>query len=276
MVPMTATVFPSPAEADKILVGPESVAWQRASDVRLNLAIVYALLLQVAHPTVGAGVRDYSDFERHPWDRFQRAVDYTTVLVYGDRQAIPAGRRLRELHQRFMGVREDGEQYHALDPAAFAWVHATLISTVVTGHANFGSPLTRAEIEQFYREYRGLGRLIGVRDSDLPSTWTGFCEYFERMTNGELAHNDSVDRVLRAIRGVPPPLPLPDLLWRAIRMPAGDALRLGALGPMTPRLRERLGISWSSLDEVRFRALGVACRSLTPILPTRLKVTGQC
>jgi uncharacterized protein (DUF2236 family) len=45
---------------------------------------------------------------------------------------------------------------------------------------------------------------------------------------------------------------------------------------MTPRLRERLGISWSSLDEVRFRALGVACRSLTPILPTRLKVTGQC
>jgi uncharacterized protein (DUF2236 family) len=59
-------------------------------------------------------------------------------------------------------------------------------------------------------------------------------------------------------------------------MPAGDALRLGALGPMTPRLRKRLRISWSQLDEVRFRALGVACRSLTPVLPARLKVAGRC
>lgn len=270
-----ATVLPTPAEADEILVGPESMAWQRASDIRLNLVVVYALVLQVAHPTVGAGVRDYSDFEHRPWDRFLRTAEYTTTLVYGGAQAIVAGRRLRELHRRFRGVRDDGQRYHALEPDAYAWVHATMINGTVIGHAHFGSPMSAAEIEQFYREYRGLGRLIGVRERDLPPTWSGFCEYFERMTNEELSHNDSVDRVLRAVRRVPAPSPVPGLLWPAIRLPAGEVMRLAGLGPMNPQLRQRLGVSWSRLDEVRFKALCLSSRSLTPVLPQRLKVTGR-
>ena len=70
--------------------------------------MLYPLLLQVAHPTVGAGVRDYSDFERRPWNRLLRTIDYVTLLVYGGGDAAPAGRRLRELHKRFKGTREDG------------------------------------------------------------------------------------------------------------------------------------------------------------------------
>lgn len=272
---LVPTVFPTAAEVDEILVGPESVAWQRASDVRLNLVIVYALLLQVAHPTVGAGVRDYSDFEHRPWDRFLRTVEYTTTLVYGGPLAIGVGRRLRERHKLFKGVRDDGQRYSALEPDAYAWVHATMIDTCVTGHAYFGSKMTAAEIERFYREYRALGRLIGVRERDLPPSWSGFREYFERMTTEELTHNESVDRVLRATRTVPPPVSIPGPLWRAIRMPAGDALRLAGLGLLGPQLRRRLNVSWSPLDEVRFRALSVGCRSLTPVLPARLKVAGR-
>ncbi len=272
---MPTTVFPSEAEAAELLVGPESVAWQRVSDIRLNLVMVYALLLQVAHPTVGAGVRDYSDFEQQPWQRLQRTVDYVTLLVYGGPQAITAGRRLRELHRRFRGVRADGVRYQALEPDAYAWVHATLIDTYVTGHRRFGTPLSAQETERFYGEYRRLGRLVGVRDPDLPATWAGFRDYFERMAREELSANESVDRVLRAIRRVPPPpASIPDLLWRAIRIPASDALRLGGVGPLAPALRERLGISWTWRDEVRFRALGLTARGLGPVLPASLRITG--
>jgi uncharacterized protein (DUF2236 family) len=272
---MKTRVFPTATEADEILLGPESVAWRRASDIRLNLVMVYALLLQVAHPTVGAGVRDHSEFERRPWERLLRTVDYTTTIIYGGPRAVATGRRVRQLHRRFKGLRADGQRYHALEPGAYAWVHATMINTYVVGHAHFGAPMSDAEVEQFYREYRGLGRLIGVRERDLPPSWSGFCEYFERMTDETLVHNESVDRVLRAIRRAPaPPLPVPDLLWRAIRMPAADALRLGALGPMSPQLRGRLRVSWNPFDDARFRALGITCRSLTPVLPTWLKVTG--
>src|SRR5947209_17536516 len=92
-------IFPDQNEARELLVGPDSVSWRIVSDVRLYTVMLYPLLLQVAHPTVGAGVHDYSDFERRPWQRLIRTIDYVTLLVYGGEAAIPAGRRLREMHK---------------------------------------------------------------------------------------------------------------------------------------------------------------------------------
>jgi uncharacterized protein (DUF2236 family) len=268
-------VFPSENELDGILVGPDSIAWRATSDVRLYAVMLYPLLLQVAHPTVGAGVRDYSDFERRPWDRLLRTIDYVSLLVYGGADAPRAGRRLRELHARFTGVREDGEHYHALEPEAYAWVHATLIETYIAGHARFGRPMRRAEIEQFYGEYRRLGRLIGVRERDLPGSWLGFCTYFERMITEELLRTEAVDRVLHTISHAPaPPMPIPPLLWSALRLPASRLLWLGGLGLMRPELRRRLGVSWNRLDTLQFTALGRLSRGLTPLMPEPLRVTG--
>ena len=272
---MSAGLFPSEAELPDLLTGPGSMAWRCTSDVRLYAVMLYPLLLQVAHPTVGAGVTDYSDFEQRPWDRLMRTVDYVSLLVYGGRDAVPAGRRLREMHRRFRGTRQDGQRYHALEPQAYAWVHATLIDTYVSGHGAFGRPMRGEEVERFYAEYRGLGRLIGVRERDLPASWAGFREYFEEMVHGQLMRTPAVEQVLRAIRHAPPPpLPLPELLWRGLRLPASHALYLGGVGLMGRRLRRRLSISWSMADEVQFRALGAASRSLTPVLPMRLQVTG--
>ncbi len=268
-------MFPTDAEVGSLLVGPDSVSWQVTSDSRLYAAALYPLLLQVAHPTVGAGVNDYSDFERRPWDRLMKTIDYVSLLVYGGQDAVAAGRRLRELHKHFKGVRADGEPYTALEPEAYAWVHATLLQTYVVGHAHFGRPMTPGEIERFYVEYRGLGRLIGVRERDLPETWSEFETYFNRMIAQELVHTVSVDRVLGAIRQAPPPpVPMPDALWRALRIPAAQVLRLGGAGLMTPALRTRLGIPWSLGDETQFRVLGGISRGLTPVLPERLKVMG--
>lgn len=237
--------------------------------------MVYPLVLQVAHPTVGAGVRDFSDFEQRPWDRLLRTVDYVSLLVYGGPAAAPAGRRLRDLHAHFQGIREDGARYSALEPEAYAWVHATLIETYIAGHARFGKPMRRDEIDRFYCEYRGLGRLIGVRERDLPDTWLEFCTYFDRVVTENLVRTEAVDRVLRSIGNAPaPPIPIPSLVWSAVRLPAARLLWLGGVGMMAPELRRRLRIDWSLLDEIQFRALSVASRSVTPVMPERLRVTG--
>jgi uncharacterized protein (DUF2236 family) len=272
---MSAGLFPSEDELDGLLMGPDSVAWRTTSDVRLYAAMLYPLLLQVAHPTVGAGVSDYSDFERRPWDRLMSTIDYVSLLVYGGREAIPAGRRLREIHKEFKGTRDDGERYHALEPEAYAWVHATLIDTYVVGHAAFGRPMRADQIERFYSEYRGLGRLIGVRERDLPPTWPAFREYFDRMVSEELQRTRAVTTVLGAIRNAPPPpVPIPDLFWRALRLPASQVLYLGGIGLMPSGLRTRLGVRWSPLEETQFRALGTLSRGLTTILPRRFQITG--
>ena len=272
---MEDRLFPRDTELEGLLVGPDSVTWRSTSDPRLYAAMVYPLILQVAHPTVGAGVSDYSDFERRPWDRLLKTIDYVSLLVYGGPDAAPAGRRLRALHKGFRGTKPDGSRYYALEPKAYAWVHATLIETYVRGHANFGSPMTPAEVERFYREYRGLGRLIGVRERDLPPSWPGFRRYFEEMCADGLERTLAVDQVLGTIRHAPaPPVRVPDLIWRALRLPAGQMLWLGGVGLMGGALRRRLGVRWSLAEEAQFRALGALSRSLTPLMPERLRVTG--
>jgi uncharacterized protein (DUF2236 family) len=271
----SGALFPSESETDELLVGPGSVTWRYASDARLYAVMLYPLLLQVAHPTVGAGVHDFSDFERRPWDRLLRTIDYVSLLVYGGTEAVPAGRRLRALHKGFQGKKPDGQRYYALEPKAYAWVHATLLETYVKGHAQFGRPMSRAEVDAFYREYRGLGRLIGVRQNDLPGNWDSFREYFDDMVEHELERTDSVDRVLRSVSfAAKPPLPVPDTIWRAARVPASKALWIGGIGMMAPELRARLGIPWRRSDERAFRAMGRLSRGLEPVLPRSLKVTG--
>jgi uncharacterized protein (DUF2236 family) len=272
---MTPSLFPSDSEIQDLLVGPRSVTWRYASDARLYAVMLYPLLLQVAHPTVGAGVRDYSDFEQRPWDRLLRTIDYVSLLVYGGEEAVPAGRRLRAIHKGFRGTREDGKPYYALEHDSYAWVHATLLETYVQGHAHFGHPMSASEIDRFYREYRGLGRLIGVREGDLPEDWAGFRRYFEEMLSTTLVRTEAVDRVLRSVtHAARPPVPIPQSVWRAARVPAARVLFVGGIGMMDPSLRERLGIPWLRKDELAFRALGRASRGIDPVLPDRLRVMG--
>jgi uncharacterized protein (DUF2236 family) len=260
--------------ARELLLGPQSITWRYASDARLYLVMLYPLLLQVAHPTVGAGVRDYSDFDKRPWNRLLRTLDYVYLLIYGGEQAISAGRRLRGIHKGFQGTREDGQRYYALEPKAYAWVHATLLHSYVAGHEHFGRPMRPDQIERFYDEYRGLGRLIGVRPGDLPPTWAEFMSYFDQTARTVLERNVTVDRVLRSVTDSTPPLPLPPALWKVLQVPASRALWLGGIGLVEPGLRRQLGIPWSKSDERAFRTLGAISRSLTPMMPAGLRTMG--
>jgi uncharacterized protein (DUF2236 family) len=159
------------------------------------------LLLQVAHPTVAAGVREHSDFERDPWGRLWRTLDFVNLFIYaGPEAAARTGRALREMHRSIKGVAPDGRRYHALEPKAYAWVHATLCEAILGSHRLFGQRMRRDEVPAFYDEWRALGRLLGVRDSDLPEDWAGFRRYFDDMVDERLEDNDVVQKVIGTLR----------------------------------------------------------------------------
>src|SRR6202043_2408211 len=80
-------LMPAVDEWPALVPQPGSVAWARAGDPRLLLAAGYALVLQVSHPTVGAGVSEHSQFQRDPWGRLLRTLDYSCTMVYGGEQA---------------------------------------------------------------------------------------------------------------------------------------------------------------------------------------------
>jgi uncharacterized protein (DUF2236 family) len=274
---MASRVLPSEAELPGLLPTPESVLWRRGGDARTLMTAGYALILQVAHPTVGAGVSEHSNYVADPWGRLLRTLDYVYVMVYGGpRVAGEVGRRVREMHKQIKGVAPDGTRYHALEPEAYAWVHATLIDAIVAGNQRFARPLRREQIERIYAEWRSLGRVIGVREEDLPDSWAEFRRYFDLMVADRLEDTQAVHDVLATVtNAVRPPLPrLPQSAWRAARFPASRLFDLATAGMLPPVLRERFGLPWTRAQELEFRALARASRAATPVMPERLRVIG--
>jgi uncharacterized protein (DUF2236 family) len=274
---MSAPILPPAEEWPGLTPGRATITWRRAGDARLLLAAGYALLLQVSHPTVGAGVSEHSQFQHDPWGRLLRTLDYTYTMVYGGLHAAgEMGDRIRSFHKQIRGSRDDGRHYHALEPEAYAWVHATLAEAIVVAHEHFGRPLTIVQRQEFWTEWRSLGRMLGVRDRDLPADWLGFRAYFEQMVDRRLEHTPAVDDVLEALEA--PAAPAVALLrgagWAAARRPLGHFLTLSTVGLLAPTLRHRFGVRWTRASELELRGLGAMLRSASPLMPAWLRNTG--
>src|SRR3954468_24936289 len=111
-----ARMIPSSADPDddaRGLYGPRSEAWALNREAMLLLgAGPRALLLQLAHPQVAAGVADHSDFRADPWRRLQGTLRSYLTIVYGTATAARAEiRRLNGLHRTIAGA-----AYRARDP----------------------------------------------------------------------------------------------------------------------------------------------------------------
>src|SRR4029077_8097333 len=116
------------AQRDPGLYGPGSEAWRLNREAMLLLgAGPRALLLQIAHPAVAAGVNDHSDFRADPWRRLAGTLRSYLTIVYGSTAAARAEiRRLNTLHR---GI--TGPGYAARDPELALWVHATLVDSTM-------------------------------------------------------------------------------------------------------------------------------------------------
>lgn len=271
------TILPERDEADALVPERDSPAWRYSSDGRLMAGSGYALMLQVAHPVIGAGVLEHSNFKEDPWGRLLRTLDFTTSMVYGGPElAWQTGRRVRAMHQQIKGVLPNGERYHAMEPEAYAWVHATLADAIVKANAHFVRPIPAPELEQFWQEWRAIGRLLGVRERDLPASWVEFGPYFDAMVADHLVRTASVDDVLKTLAKPPPPEVggVPKPVWAAVRRPAAHGGRLGMIGLMTPQLRRKLDLPWTPANDVEFRAVARASRAAGPLLPKSVRSFG--
>jgi uncharacterized protein (DUF2236 family) len=272
-------VLPPREEAAELIPPRDGVVWRVAGDARIFGASGYALLLQVTHPSVGAGVSEHSDFKADPWGRLLRTLDYTSSVIYGGPDlAWDVGRRVREMHKSIKGVRPDGERYHALDPHPYAWVHATLADAIVRAHNLFCRPaLTPAETDRFWAEWRRMGRLIGVRDGDLPETWPELLAYFDEMVDEELQDTEAAQDVLVSLlEPKAPPLPglRRDWVWRVVSWPSTRAGSLATLGMLPPVLRRRLRVEWTAGHQRRFDRMAAVTRRARPLMPSAARNFG--
>ncbi|HEX5909227.1 MAG TPA: oxygenase MpaB family protein [Thermoleophilaceae bacterium] len=264
-----ASILPSPDEYAELAPTPGSPVWRAFNDVRLLNTSGFATLLQVAHPTVGHGVHQYSSFVKDPWGRLLRTLDYVHGTIYGGPElAGEIGARVRNMHKSIKGTKADGSRYSAMEPDAFAWVHATLAHSVFEGYRVFATPMTSHEREAFWREWLGVGRLIGVRERDLPQRASGFKEYFDAVVDEQLQWTPAIPEVLDTLSAAPPPS-VPGLrpgVWRLLRRPMAAQLRVATVGLLPERLRRRLELPYSARERRTLAAMAALSRASGPAM----------
>src|SRR4051794_19703938 len=159
------------------LYGPGSEAWALNRESMLLLgAGPRALLLQLAHPDVAAGVADHSDFRADPWRRLDSTLRSYLTIVYGTGTAARAEiRRLNELHRTITGP-----TYRARDPELALWVHATLVDSTIVVADRWLAPLTRDRRARYYEETLPIGRAFGIPAALLPPDVAAFEAYLAR------------------------------------------------------------------------------------------------
>ncbi|MEU0530997.1 oxygenase MpaB family protein [Amycolatopsis tolypomycina] len=248
-----------------------TAAWKYFGDFRDVLLAGQVLVLQVAHPVVAAGVRDHSDYTSDPWTRLMRTGASLSIYVYGGvAGARVEAARLRALHRTFTGV-ADGRRYSALDPAAYAWVHATLVKVPVDVQRFFGRPLSTSELAEYYAQMCDIGRLLGVRERDLPPDWAAFERYYDSMVAG-FAANRTIEELFTTIRTVRKPVGwLPDRWWLPLRRAQARGQMFLIRATLPAGLRSRLGLKWTEADQRRFNRFATVVRVFASPIPAGLR-----
>jgi uncharacterized protein (DUF2236 family) len=264
------------------LFGPDSEAWRLNREAVLLLgAGPRALLLQVAHPLVAAGVDEHSAFRMDPWGRLIATLRSYLTIVYG---STPAARaeidRLRVIHERIRGA-----GYSAGDPALSMWVHATLIDSTIVAHDAWIEPLDRSRRAAFYAETRPLGRLFGIPEERLPPDIDAFEAYVAAMLGPSgPVHVSPTARDIAATILRPPLGPLaavtpglsalaPAAAAALDRLPAAAYAWLlwPAVGLLPPGVRVEYGIDWGLRERAVAAWLTAAWRAWRPVLPAALR-----
>ena len=252
---------------DAGLFGPGSVTWRVSREAVLLAGGGRALLLQVAHPSVAAGVVQHSDYDVDPYGRLFRTLDLVTKITFGrGATSEKAARTLRHAHDDVRGERPDGERYFAHDPKLLLWVWATLVETSVLVYTRYVGPLAVSEVERFYVEQQRFGEACGIPSDTFPEDWRTFVRWYHRMLDDECTVSDDSRRIGASV--VDPSVPG---LLRPAAKPAALLLNLATVGLLPPQVRARYGYTWGPHRERVLGASTVAIRRLLPLLPSLVR-----
>ena len=218
-----------------------------------------AVLLQVAHPLVAAGVVEHSGYDRNLWRRLVRTMQALYFVAYGSKdEADRAGAAVRTVHRYVHGRTSEqlgrfpaGTRYSASDPELQLWVHATLVESSLAAYNRFVRRLTPDEEEAYYRDMALVARIFGTPASVVPRTLAEFREYFAAQLDGaDICVTDPAREVADVILAARVPAPLRLIV---------PAHRLSTAALLPRRLREEYGLAWSRAHAA---VLDVAARSV--------------
>ncbi|KAF1817338.1 hypothetical protein P152DRAFT_387156 [Eremomyces bilateralis CBS 781.70] len=191
-----------------------------------------AVLLQMAHPSVAAGVNNHSNFAYRPVDRLRTTMTYVYCMTFGtpaEKEAI-----INLVHKAHTVVKgkDGGRDYSADDPDLQLWVAATLYATAINLYTKIFGSLPEKEHDKIYTQYAILATSLRVPQKLWPANRAAFWRYWdEQIAKAEI--NDHARAVAQ------------DVLWNKVaplwvRAPL-PLLRVFTTYMLPPTLREEFG-----------------------------------
>jgi uncharacterized protein (DUF2236 family) len=244
----------------------DSVARRLNRESFLLLGGTAALLMQIAHPLVAAGVAEQSDFQRDHLGRLMRTLNTTLAVVFGTTAQARAGlKRIDRRHMPVRGLSSGGQPYDARDPRLVAWVQVTLVLTSQRLYELVRGRLSDQDRESYWAEARGFARELGATETSLPRIYRDLIAYERYMLANEV-HPDATSvaiarSVLRPLR------PLPAIAYWPI-----EAFTAGLL---PPSLRLAFGLPWRRRERLYFRFVVMALRRYIALVPSRVRIVPQ-
>lgn len=244
--------------------------WRIARERALLAGGPAALMLQVAHPLVAAGVAAHSDFTADPLRRLHATLDAVLTVSFGDEAQVRAtARTVAGRHRPVQGALPShvgpfpaGTPYRADDPDLALWVFATLVWTAVTVTETFVRPVPPPERDAYYSDMAQLGQVLGVPPTQMPQGYAALEQYVQEQVRDVLAVDATAARIADQLLRPDPPIvaaplrPLPALL---------------AAGVLPPAVRQAYGLPWRRRERVALRVVRATSRRLIPVLPGQVR-----
>ena len=244
------------------LFGPNSMHWKIYRTPGIILGGYSALLLQIAHPAVADGVRQFSSFKKDYLGRAERTFTSMIKIYFGDLPtALGSGKKLHHIHNYIRGKlhsHENGthssKEYCANDPELLLWVLSTMIDTSINLYEVVNSPLTQAEKEQFFEESKLTARVMGIPDEVFPASLEAFYNYYQEMINGNELKIDGV--ALELAKDIFKPPYFPNYFARIL-----------AAGLLPLKIRNDFNLEFSPRNKRHFNYLVNTIKWITKLTP---------
>ena len=180
--------------------GPGSMSWEINGDfASIVIAGAGAILMEVLHPSVMAGVYTQSSYREDPLRRARNTLGYVLRTTFGNTKAATGViESVKRVHSRINGTREDGMPYRALDPELIAWVHTSIPMGIMNAYPKYTRPLSIEEKNRYLKEQALIGRMGGA--DWVPETVSELADYMEKMRH-QMAFNEQTRDFLDFLYG---------------------------------------------------------------------------
>jgi uncharacterized protein (DUF2236 family) len=235
-----------------------SVSWRVNAERMMLFGWGRAILLQVAHPLIAAGVYEHSSFRSTPLAavaRLRQTVHAMLSLTFGsDAQRERTLEGIRRIHRRVngelpetVGIFPRGTPYSAERPELLLWVHTTLLESILLVHDIVKPPLALAERDSYCADAAPIAVALGVREADVPRRWVDVQQHLDTTyASGAIAVGFQGRELAGALVGAPALRLLPF---------AGVIHRTITVGLLPPHVRDRYQLVWQPRDQRRLERL---------------------